>query len=164
VLSGARGEDLDEADPRGEVVRAYAPYAQIVVIYSVVQIPVIKDWLAKTTQTYDWPFLDVVNADGDPVGANVFSRPIMSTRGTHVLLAGILKAAVLGVYARVAVREWAVTVHELRFPALAYVMILSGQAATLGHFVAAAGAGLAFLSRSSAGPGSRSPARTPPPT
>ncbi len=30
--------------------------------------------------------------------------------------------------------------------ALAYVMNLSGQAATIGHFVAAAGAGLAFLS------------------
>ena len=51
-------------------------------------------------------------------------------------------------------REWAATVHELRFAiltvtsvlALAYVMNLSGQAATIGHFVAAAGAGLAFLS------------------
>lgn len=31
-------------------------------------------------------------------------------------------------------------------PALAYVMNLSGQAAATGHFVAAAGAGLAFLS------------------
>ncbi|ANS65659.1 L-lactate permease [Streptomyces lincolnensis] len=154
VLTGARSEDLDEADPRGEVVRAYAPYALIVVIFSVAQIPVVKDWLAKTTQTYDWPFLNVVSADGDPVGANVFSWPIVSTGGTLVLLAGILTAAVLGVHARVAVREWVATVHELRFAiltvtsvlALAYVMNLSGQAATIGHFVAAAGAGLAFLS------------------
>ncbi|MFI9172268.1 L-lactate permease [Streptomyces lincolnensis] len=154
VLTGARSEDLDEADPRGEVVRAYAPYALIVVIFSVAQIPAVKDWLAKTTQTYDWPFLNVVSADSDPVGANVFSWPIVSTGGTLVLLAGILTAAVLGVHARVAVREWAATVHELRFAiltvtsvlALAYVMNLSGQAATIGHFVAAAGAGLAFLS------------------
>ncbi|WLW54558.1 L-lactate permease [Streptomyces sp. YU58] len=154
VLTGARSEDLDEADPRGEVVRAYAPYALIVVLFSVAQIPAVKDWLARTTQTYDWPFLNVVNADGDPVGANVFSWPIVSTGGTLVLLAGVLTAAVLGVHARVAVREWAATVHELRFAiltvtsvlALAYVMNLSGQAATIGHFVAAAGAGLAFLS------------------
>ncbi|MDQ1070099.1 L-lactate permease [Streptomyces canus] len=154
VLTGVRSEDLDEADPRGEVLRAYAPYALIVVIFSVGQIPAVKEWLAKATRTYDWPFLNVVNPDGDPVGGNVFAWPIVSTGGTLVLLAGILTALVLGVHARVAVREWAATVHELRFAiltvtsvlALAYVMNLSGQAATIGHFVAAAGAGLAFLS------------------
>ncbi|MCX5256685.1 L-lactate permease [Streptomyces canus] len=154
VLTGARSEDLDETDPRGEVRRAYAPYALIVVIFSVGQIPAVKGWLAKATRTYDWPFLNVVNPDGDPVGGNVFTWPIVATGGTLVLLAGILTALVLGVHARVAVREWAATVHELRFAiltvtsvlALAYVMNLSGQAATIGHFVAAAGAGLAFLS------------------
>ncbi|MDH6569924.1 lactate permease [Streptomyces sp. SAI-117] len=154
VLTGARSEDLDETDPRGEVLRAYSPYALIVVIFSVAQIPAVKDWLAKATRTYDWPFLNVVDPDGDPVGGNVFTWPVVSTGGTLVLIAGILTALVLGVHARVAVREWAATVHELRFAiltvtsvlALAYVMNLSGQAATIGHFVAAAGAGLAFLS------------------
>ncbi|WP_329264570.1 L-lactate permease [Streptomyces pseudovenezuelae] len=154
VLTGARSEDLDENDPRGEVLRAYAPYALIVVIFSVAQIPAVKDWVAQATQTYDWPFLDVVDPDGDPVGGNVFTWPVVATGGTLVLFAGILTALVLGVHARVAVREWAATVHELRFAiltvtsvlALAYVMNLSGQAATIGHFVAAAGAGLAFLS------------------
>ncbi|MFE6619679.1 L-lactate permease [Streptomyces sp. NPDC057740] len=154
VLTGARSEELDEDDPRKEVVRAYAPYALIVVIFSVAQIPAVKDGLAQATQTYDWPFLNVVNPDGDPVGGNVFSWPIVSTGGTLVLLAGVCTALVLGLHARVAVREWAATVHELRFAiltvtsvlALAYVMNLSGQAATIGYFVAAAGAGLAFLS------------------
>lgn len=149
VLTGARSEDLDEDDPHREVLRAYAPYALIVVIFSLAQIPAIKNWLAKATQTYDWPFLNVVNADGDPVGANVFMWPIVSTGGTLVLLAGLFTAVVLGVHARVAAREWAATVHELRFAiltvtsvlALAYVMNLSGQAATIGHFVAAAGCG-----------------------
>ncbi|WP_210588170.1 L-lactate permease [Streptomyces sp. GESEQ-35] len=154
VLTGVRSEDLDVEDPRPEVVRAYAPYALIIAIFSVAQIPAVKDWLAETTQTYDWPFLNVVNADGEPVGANIFTWPIVSTGGTLVLLAGICTAVVLGVHARVAVKEWAATVHELRFAiltvtsvlALAYVMNLSGQAATIGYFVAAAGAGLAFLS------------------
>ncbi|MET9967040.1 L-lactate permease [Streptomyces sp. NPDC006356] len=154
VLTGARSEELDEDDPRREVVRAYAPYALIVVIFSIAQIPAVKDWLAKTTQTYDWPFLNVANPDGEPVAGNVFSWPIVSTGGTLVLIAGVCTAVVLGVHARVAVREWAATVHELRFAiltvtsvlALAYVMNLSGQAATIGYFVAAAGAGLAFLS------------------
>ncbi|WP_030216413.1 L-lactate permease [Streptomyces sp. NRRL WC-3626] len=154
VLTGARSEELDEEDPRGEVVRAYAPYALIVVIFSIAQIPAVKDWLAGATRTFDWPFLDVANPDGDPVGGNVFSWPIVSTGGTLVLIAGVLTAAVIGVHARTAVKEWLATVHELRFAiltvtsvlALAYVMNLSGQAATIGHFVAAAGAGLAFLS------------------
>lgn len=154
VLTGVRSEDLDESDPRGEVVRAYAPYALIVVIFSVAQIPAVKNWLAGATQMYDWPFLNVANPDGDPVSANVFTWPIVSTGGTLVLLAGICTAVVLQVHARVAVREWAATVHELRFAiltvtsvlALAFVMNLSGQAATIGYFVAAAGAGLAFLS------------------
>lgn len=154
VLTGARSEELDETDPRGEVVRAYSPYALIVAIFSVAQIPAVKDWLAEATQTYDWPFLNVVGPDGEAVGGNVFTWPIVSTGGTLVLLAGVCTAFVLGVHARVAVREWAATVYELRFAiltvtsvlALAYVMNLSGQAATIGHFVAAAGAGLAFLS------------------
>ncbi|MFJ4243814.1 L-lactate permease [Streptomyces iakyrus] len=154
VLTGARSEELDEQDPPREVLRAYAPYALIVVIFSAAQIPAVKDRLARTTRTFDWPFLDVAGPDGEPVAGNVFSWPVVSTGGTLVLLAGICTAAVIGVHARVAVREWLATVHELRFAiltvtsvlALAYVMNLSGQAATIGHCVAAAGAGLAFLS------------------
>ncbi len=154
MLTGARSEDLDVADPRREVARAYAPYALIVVIFSVAQLPAVKDLLAKATRTFDWPFLDVANPDGEPVGGNVFSLPLVATGGTLVLLAGLCTAVVLGVHARDAAREWGATVHELRFAiltvtsvlALAYVMNLSGQAATIGHFVAAAGAGLAFLS------------------
>lgn len=154
VLTGVRTEDLAEEDPRREVLRAYAPYALIVAIFSVAQIPAVKDWLAGATRVYDWPFLDVVNPDGKPVGGNVFTWPIVATGGTLVLIAGVCTAVVLKVHARVAVREWAATVYELRFAiltvtsvlALAYVMNLSGQAATIGHFVAAAGAGLAFLS------------------
>ncbi|WP_409058051.1 L-lactate permease [Streptomyces sp. SYP-A7185] len=154
VLTGVRSEDLDHDDPRPEILRAYAPYALIVVIFSVAQIPPVKDFLAKATRTFDWPFLNVAGPDGDPVGGNVFSLPLVATGGTLVLLAGVGTAVILGVHARVAVREWLATVHELRFAiltvtsvlALAYVMNLSGQAATIGHFVAAAGAGLAFLS------------------
>lgn len=154
VLTGVRSEDLDHDDPRPEILRAYAPYALIVAIFSVAQIPPVKDLLAKATQTFDWPFLDVAGPDGEPVGGNLFSLPLVATGGTLVLLAGVGTAAVIGVHARVAVKEWLATVHELRFAiltvtsvlALAYVMNLSGQAATIGHFVAAAGAGLAFLS------------------
>ncbi|MBD3009285.1 L-lactate permease [Streptomyces sp. 5-10] len=154
VLTGVRSDDLDRDDPRREVVRAYAPYALIVAIFSIAQIGPVKDLLAKTTRTFDWPFLDVADPDGKAVGANVFSMPLIATGGTLVLVAGVATAAVLKVTAGDALREWAATVRELRHAiltvtsvlALAYVMNLSGQAATIGHFVAAAGAGLAFLS------------------
>lgn len=154
VLTGVRSDDLDHEDPRPEVLRAYAPYALIVAIFSIAQIGPVKDLLAKATRTFDWPFLDVAASDGKPVGANVFSMPLIATGGTLVLVAGVATAAVLRVNAGDALREWAATVRELRHAiltvisvlALAYVMNLSGQAATIGHFVAAAGAGLAFLS------------------
>lgn len=154
VLTGARSEDLDARDSRADVVRAYAPYALVVTVFSLAQVPPVKDLLARATRTVDWPFLDVAGPDGAPVAGNVFALPLLATGGTLVLLAGALSAAVLGVRAGTAVREWAATVRELRFAiltvtsvlALAYVMNLSGQAATIGHFAAAAGAGLAFLS------------------
>ncbi|MFF1694444.1 L-lactate permease [Streptomyces sp. NPDC058257] len=154
VLTGVRSDDLDQDDPRPEILRAYAPYALIVAIFSTAQIPPVKDLLAKATQTFDWPFLNVANPEGEPIAGNLFSLPLVATGGTLVLFAGVATAAIIGVHARVAVREWLATVHELRFAiltvtsvlALAYVMNLSGQAATIGHFVAAAGAGLAFLS------------------
>ncbi|MEV5772432.1 L-lactate permease [Streptomyces antimycoticus] len=154
VLTGVRSDDLDREDARPEVLRAYAPYALIVAIFSIAQISPVKDLLAKATRTFDWPFLDVAAPDGKPVGANVFSLPLIATGGTLVLVAGVATVVVLGVTARDAVREWTATVHELRHAiltvtsvlALAYVMNLSGQAASIGHFVAAAGAGLAFLS------------------
>ncbi|WP_030374679.1 L-lactate permease [Streptomyces rimosus] len=154
VLTGARSADLDVRDSRADVVRAYAPYALIVAVFSLAQFPPVKDLLARATRTFDWPFLDVAGPDGTPVAGNTFALPLLATGGTLVLLAGALSAPVLGVRAATAVREWAATVSELRLAvltvtavlALAYVMNLSGQAATIGHFVAAAGAGLAFLS------------------
>ncbi|MFI7104043.1 L-lactate permease [Streptomyces sp. NPDC050161] len=154
VLTGARSQDLDTRDTRRETARAYAPYALIVATFSLAQIPPVKGLLDAATRTFDWPFLDVAAPSGEPVGGNLFALPLLATGGTLVLLAGILTAAVLGVRAGAAAREWAATVYELRRAlltvtsvlALAYVMNLSGQAATIGHFVAAAGAGLAFLS------------------
>ncbi|MFH8403788.1 L-lactate permease [Streptomyces sp. NPDC018019] len=154
VLTGARSADLDVRDPRADVVRAYAPYALIVAVFSLAQVPPVRDLLARATRTFDWPFLDVAGPDGTPVAGNTFALPLLATGGTLVLLAGALSAAVLGVRPGAAVREWAATVRELRLAivtvtavlALAYVLNLSGQAATIGHLVAAAGAGLAFLS------------------
>jgi lactate permease len=87
VLTGVRSEDLDHEDPRREVARAYAPYALIVAIFSIAQIPPVKRLPAEATRVFDWPFLDVAGPDPErtPVGANAFTLPIVSTSGTLVL-------------------------------------------------------------------------------
>jgi lactate permease len=141
-------------DSRADVVKAYLPYALIIVIFSLAQVPPVKRLLDKATWKFRWPGLDVAAPNGKPVSGNTFSLPFLNTGGTLVLVAGLVTAALLAVPASGAVSEWLATVKELRFAiltvtgvlALAYVMNLSGQTATIGTFIAAAGAGLAFLS------------------
>ena len=157
VRIGTGGTATAEAPPedaRNDVVKAYLPYALIIVIFSLAVLPPIKKLLDKATWKFHWPGLNVAAPNGKPVSGNTFSLPFLNTGGTLVLLAGILTAALLAVSASGAASEWLATVKELRFAiltvtgvlALAYVMNLSGQTSTIGTFIAAAGAGLAFLS------------------
>lgn len=154
VLTGVATETLDRPEDRGEVVRAYLPYLLIIVIFSLGQVPPIKNLLDTATWKFHWAGLNVAGPNGKPVSGNTFSLPFLSTGGTLVLIAGILTVFALRVSARDSVREWAATLHELRFAiltvmsvlALAYVMNLSGQTTTIGYFIAGAGAALAFLS------------------
>lgn len=141
-------------DSRDDVVKAYLPYLLIIVIFSVAVLPPVKRLLDKATWKFHWPGLDVAGPNGKPVSGNTFSLPFLNTGGTLVLLAGLVTAVLLAVPAGGAASEWLATVKELRFAiltvtgvlALAYVMNLSGQTSTIGTFIAAAGAGLAFLS------------------
>ncbi|WP_439377991.1 L-lactate permease [Amycolatopsis lexingtonensis] len=154
---GTGGTATAEAPPedsRDDVVKAYLPYALIIVIFSIAVLPPVKKLLDKATWKFHWPGLNVAAPNGKPVSGNTFSLPFLNTGGTLVLLAGVLTAAILAVSASDTAREWLATVKELRFAiltvtgvlALAYVMNLSGQTSTIGTFIAAAGAGLAFLS------------------
>ncbi|MEV7043268.1 L-lactate permease [Amycolatopsis sp. NPDC051061] len=151
---GTATEEAPPEDSRNDVVKAYLPYALIIVIFSLAVLPPIKKLLDKATWKFHWPGLNVIGPNGKPVSGNTFSLPFLNTGGTLVLLAGIITAAILAVSASGTVQEWLATVKELRFAiltvcsvlALAYVMNLSGQTTTIGTFIAAAGAGLAFLS------------------
>ncbi|MGK3209091.1 L-lactate permease [Amycolatopsis sp. MEPSY49] len=157
ISIGSGGTATEEAPPedsRNDVVKAYLPYALIIVIFSLAVLPPIKKLLDKATWKFHWPGLNVAGPNGKPVSGNTFSLPFLNTGGTLVLLAGIITAAILAVSASGTVQEWLATVKELRYAiltvtgvlALAYVMNLSGQTTTIGTFIAAAGAGLAFLS------------------
>jgi lactate permease len=154
LAGGAPVAVQEERDSQRDLMLAYAPYAIIIVIFALAQLPGIKPLLAKATISVKWPLLNIVNASNKPISGNRLSLPLLSTGGTLVLIAGIITAIVLPLSAKAAAREWGATVVGLRFAiltvtavlALAYVMNLSGQTVTIGNFIAGAGAGLAFLS------------------
>lgn len=92
--------------------------------------------------------------NGKPLSGNNFTFTLLSTGGTLVLIVGVITAVFLGVSLKDTAREWLATIKELRFAiltvmgvlALAYVMNLSGQTATIGKLIAGAGAALTFFS------------------
>jgi lactate permease len=133
---------------------AVLPYVVIIVVFSIAQIPVVKDFLAHAaTIAFPWPGLNVVDAGGNPV-ATVYKLNIIGTGGTLLLLSGIIVALAYRIRFRDAVRAYGETLHQLRFTivtvtavlALAYVMNLSGQTQSLGWALAASGTFFALLS------------------
>ncbi|WP_193048239.1 L-lactate permease [Mycolicibacterium baixiangningiae] len=141
-------------DSRADVVKAYAPYAIIIGVFVICQIPAVKTLLEKATFAGNWPGLNVVDADGDPSTLTKFTLNLLTTPGTQMLFAGVLTMIALRLSVPRAVKAYGVTLHQLRWAivtvmtvlALAFVMNLSGQTITLGTFMAAAGGAFALLS------------------
>ena len=133
---------------------AVMPYVVIIVVFSISQIPIVKDFLAHAaTIAFPWPGLDVTDATGNPV-ATLYKLNVVGTGGTLLLLSGIIVAVLYRVKFRAALAAYAATIHQLRFTivtvtavlALAYVMNLSGQTQSLGSALASSGAFFAILS------------------
>ena len=142
-------------DNRGDVLRAYAPYVVIIVIFSITSIPAITDLLAKEPFTYlfDWPGLDITNAAGDPVPTQ-FKFNWLAAAGTLLVIAGLITMVILKVSPRRALKTygatyvelWAAIVTVMAVLGLAYVLNLSGQTASLGVWLAGTGGFFAILS------------------
>jgi lactate permease len=151
----ARRDDTKHDPPR-EVIKAYAPYAIIIAIFSISQIPAVKDALAESpwTTTFQWPGLDVNNPDGEALTSMTFNFNWLPAAGTLMLISGFVTMFVLGVSPGRAFRVLGATVDQLKWAivtvaavlALAYVMNQSGQTITLGLWAAGAGGFFAFLS------------------
>ncbi len=139
-----------------EVLRAYAPYLIIIVIFSIVNLAPVKAALAKEpwTVAFAWPGLDVLGATGKPLASTTFTLGWLPAAGTLMILAGLLTAVVLRVRPGRAIKAYGDTYVELRHAivtvmavlALAYVLNQSGQTNTLGEFLAGTGAFFVFLS------------------
>jgi len=156
---------VEQQDPRGEVIRAYAPYLIVIAIFGLANIPAIKGAAPKTpdgtgtglnavTKLFGWPGLHVANAAGKPLSLINFKFDWLIASGTLLLLAGVLSMLVLRISPARALRAYADTLDQLKFAiitvmavlGLAYVMNASGQTATLGNWMAGAGKAFALIS------------------
>jgi lactate permease len=153
------GSDGQEplADNRSEVIKAYAPYGIIVVIFALANLAPVKAALAEApwTTVFAWPGLHVFGPGADaPLASTNYTFNWLPAAGTLMILAGIVTAIVLRVSPGRALRAYGQTYYELRWAivtvmavlALAYVMNQSGQTATLGAALAETGTFFAFLS------------------
>ncbi|KAA9162625.1 L-lactate permease [Amycolatopsis acidicola] len=149
----AGGPGAAKAPPRA-AARALAPYFVIIVLFTLSVLPGIKDALASTTVTFHWPGLNVLGSNGKPVSLTTFKFDWLANSGTVLLIAGVITAVIVRCRPRVALAAYAATLRQLKWAALtvmavlalAYVMNLSGQTASLGLFLAGAGAFFAVLS------------------
>jgi lactate permease len=151
-----RRRDDTVKDPPGDVVRAYAPYLVIIAVFSIAQIPAVKDALAESpwTTTFQWPGLDVVTPEGEALSSLEFTFNWLPAAGTLLLISGLITMAILRVSGSRAVRVLGGSLDQLKWAiltvaavlALAYVMNQSGQTITLGLWAAGAGDFFAFLS------------------
>lgn len=135
-------------------LRAFAPYIVIVVLFTLSVVPAIKSTLAQTTVLFSWPGVDVLTVQGEPVALSTYKFDWLANSGTVLMIAGLVTAALLRIRPREALAEYGRTLVQLRGAgvtvmavlALAYVMNLSGQTASLGLFLAGAGGFFAVIS------------------
>jgi lactate permease len=148
-------EEATKRPVTSHVWMAVAPYLVIIAVFSLAQIPALKDWLATHgTVTFHWPGLDVVDTAGKAVGAQKFKLEHLKAAGTLLLLSGIISMAIYRISPRRALRLYADTLVQLRWTivtvtavlGLSFVMNLSGQTATLGLALASAGGVFAAIS------------------
>jgi lactate permease len=151
--AAVRRRDRENDNPR-EIMESLAPYAIIIAVFALAQLGPIKDFLAKGATEFDWPGLDVVNPDGDPVSTVVYKLNWLPAAGTLMFICGVLTMLVLRISPGLALRTLGSTLKQLApaivtvmaVLALAYVMNQSGQTITLGRWLAGAGGFFAFLS------------------
>ncbi|MGO4341484.1 L-lactate permease [Pedococcus sp. 2YAF34] len=147
--------DANRTDSTADVVRAYAPYLIIIALFIVAQLPGVKDLLDAPSKAFHWPGLDgLKTASGKDSTLPVFKLNWLNAAGTLMLIAGLLTIPAIGISPRKALTAYGATYRQLASAiltvmavlGLAYVMNASGQTASLGSWMAGAGAAFAVLS------------------
>jgi lactate permease len=158
VADPAMEEEIGRRDRKhdtfSEILRAYAPYLIIIVVFSLAQLGPIKTFLADQTQMFQWPGLHVTNNKGEAIKSLTFKFDWLAAAGSLLLICGVLTMLVLRVKPRIALTAYRETLDQLKWAiltvasvlALAYVMNLSGQTVTIGLWAAGAGSIFALIS------------------
>ena len=156
--AGGFGTHIDPTDvpTRGQLIRAFAPYAILTVLLALVSIEgPVSTWASGLLVKFRWPGVGtVIGNSGKPLTLDVFSINYLAATGSVLLLTGVMSAVVLKVAPRVAAREYGRGAAQIKFAALTVVLVLaiayifnySGQAVTIGVFLA--GSGSAFIALS----------------
>ena len=85
-------------DTRGDIVKAYAPYVIIIVVFALAQWGPIKDFLAKGAAEFTWPGTgDITNTAGEAPSATDVPVRLARVAGTLLLFSGLITMAVLRV-------------------------------------------------------------------
>lgn len=150
----APGAAQRTADGSSAVLRAYAPYAIIIAVFVAAQVGPVAAALDTVTVTFDWPGLNILKPSGEPLGMATYELNWLSSAGSLLLIAGLITIPVIRIRAGTAFTRYLGTYAQLKWPivtvmavlAIAYVMNTSGQTATLGNWMAAAGGLFAFIS------------------
>jgi lactate permease len=153
---GAAGGRRQLPDTPGEVFRAYVPYLIIIVLFVIANLDPVKKALAGHPWTYkfNWPGLHVLSPSGKVSTQSAYTFNWLLAAGTLLVFSAILTAIALRISPARALAALGRTYAELKWAiitvmavlGLAYVMNLSGQTASLGAWLAGAGAVFAFLS------------------
>jgi lactate permease len=143
-------------DRPAEVAKAYAPYLVVIALFSVANIPAVKDALAQSpwTVAFQWPGLDLRNTAGDPLASMTFNFNWLPAAGTLMVFAGIITALILRISPARMLKTYVATYVELKWAiltvmavlGLAYVMNGSGQTTSLGVWLAGTGSLYVLLS------------------
>jgi lactate permease len=137
------------------VLRAFGPYLVLIALLAVVSLngPVAR-WVARRSITLTWPSVAVAGGNGKPLALPQFQLGWLGATGTVLLATGVLSCVILRVAAGAAVREYGRSLWRVRYPvgtvllvmALAYLLNYSGQAVTIGVYLATAGSAFTVLS------------------
>src|SRR3954449_2422818 len=142
-------------DTREDILKAYAPYVIVIVIFALAQWGPIKDFLAGREKDFTWPGTgDIQNAKGEAPSATTFKFGWLASPGTLLLISGLVTMLVLRISPARALHAYGATLNQLKWAtltvmlvlALASVMNLSAQTLAIGSWIAGAGGVLAFLS------------------
>ena len=144
-------------DSPSEVVKAYAPYGIIIVIFALANLGPVKAALAQApwTTSFAWPGLNIFAAGSDTeLSSTTYSFNWLPAAGTLMIVAGLLTMLVLRISPGRALKAYVDTYRELKWAiltvmavlALAYVLNQSGMTSHLGRLLAETGGFFAFLS------------------